>query len=227
MKRHHKQTRPDPNVADPLSEPSIHGRIRAAYLAAGFTRSTWADALGLTYQGVDLIDTGKTTPKLATLVKMQTLLLERSYLLTLDELVHGRHAPKLPHRSEQELSDVGVKALLMELGVGQDAMEALGVHAASPAGRFVRYTRTYCAAFVERYQLAREEGLDRPLAIEAAKTIAANAQANAEGVAQRVQPVSAPQLQALGRKLKADDERDTAARNKVVAAPVKKRRKRA
>jgi hypothetical protein len=186
-------------------------------MEAGFNRNTWAAAMDMSYPGIDMIDTGKVTPRLPTLMRMQELIGK----YTLDELVYGRHPPKL-RRTEAELSDAGVKALLLELGTSPDATEALGVHVASPAGRFVRCTRSYVIAFVERYRLARAEGAERATAIDVAKTAAANAQANVDGVAERVKPATAPQLEALGQQVKA-----SAAERTGVVTPPRKRRRRA
>lgn len=213
---HHRQTRPAPNVQDPLSEPTLHRRIWAAYLAVGYNRATWADALDMSYKAVDLLDTGKNYPRLGTLMRMQELI----GVFTLDELVYGRNPPRL-NRTEAELSTDAIKALLHEMKASVDAIEALGQHVESPAGKFQRYTRSYVVAFMDRYQLARDEGLDRAAAIDAAKQTAANARANAEAVAARLKPVSAAQLAALGQKLKAESEHT----GTMPTTPKKKRRR--
>jgi DNA-binding XRE family transcriptional regulator len=184
---HHRKTRREPNHNDPLSEPTLQRRIWAAYLQRGYNRKTWAESLHTSYSAVDAIDTGKVTPKLAMLMKMAKLV---GY--SLDELVFGRDVP--PRLSGAELSDAQVRALLLDIGTGTEAADALGQHVASPSGRFMPLTRAYVSAFALAFEAARAEELDPRASIDAAKRAAINAQANAEAVAQRLHPVgrSAP-----------------------------------
>lgn len=213
--QHHRKTRIDPNVQDPLSETTVQRRIWAAYLDAGFSRASWAEALGMSYTAVDLIDTGKVTPRLGTLMRMQELIGRFS----LDELAYGRNLPQM-RRSEGELSTEAIKLLLLQLRCDTDTIEALGQHTESPSGKYQRYTRTYVVAFVDRYALARADGLTRPASIDLAKAAAANAQANSEAIAQRLKPISAAELQAVGKEVKA-------ARTTSVLRGAKQPRKRA
>lgn len=191
---HHRQTRTEPNRDDPLSEPTVNRRIWAAYLQRGFNRSTWANALGMSYPSVDQIDIGKVTPKLETLIKMRRLLGTYS----LDELAFGRDAPA--RSSNAELSDAQVRALLVELGAEVETADALGQHVASPSGRFMPLTRAYVSAFAQAFEAARAEQLDPRASIDLAKRTAINAQANAEAIEQGVRPVGRSQLAAAPRE---------------------------
>src|SRR5262245_33881145 len=136
---------------DPLNEPTVNTRLRAAYRQAGYNRSTWAKALNMSYPGAVKLE-GEGDPKLTTLIRAVEVLREKGCQYTLDEIVFGHFPPRLA-RTEPELSTDAIKALLFELRADQDSIEALGVHADSPAGRYVRYTRSYVGAFVERYRL--------------------------------------------------------------------------
>jgi hypothetical protein len=214
-----RKTRQYPNHLDPLGEASVHRRIWAAYLAAGFNRNTWADALGLSYQAVDQYDIGRVTPKLDTLLKMVGLL---RGMFTLEELAYGRNVPRHTAGVESVLTEDAIRALLFEVAAGPDAVAAFGMHFGSDAGKFVRWTRSYITAFVERYALARREGLDTDAAIDAAKTTAGNAQANVAALAAGVKPHSTAQAEALGRRVK---EAAKNATERTQIQPVKKRKR--
>jgi transcriptional regulator with XRE-family HTH domain len=58
------RTRPDPNVAAPLSESSPQRRLWAAYRAKGLDRAEYARQLGVAYQTVDRWDQEKSMPEL-------------------------------------------------------------------------------------------------------------------------------------------------------------------
>jgi len=79
------KTRPDPNAADPLSEPTVNRRLHAAYLAKGWTRADFARHMGVKYQTVDRWDTGEFNPGLDTLFRAAELV---GYTPT--QLLHGR-----------------------------------------------------------------------------------------------------------------------------------------
>ncbi len=193
---HHRKTRTEPNAADPFSEPTIHRRLWAGYLSKGYSRASWAVAMEVSYTAVDQWDLGKVVPRLDKLMRACELL-----GWSMDELCYGRSAPR-SGRTEPELSRDAIKALLAELRVTSEQIEALGEYERSPAGQYQRFTRSYVAAFVERYALARAEGLDQQASIAAAKVTAANARANAEAIALGMAPpASALQLEALGAKL--------------------------
>src|SRR5262245_45613138 len=186
-----RKTRSEPSREAPLTEPTMNRRIWGAYLEAGWNRNTWADALGMSYQGIDLIDSGKSMPQLPTLMRMQELIGK----YTLDELVYG-HNPPTMKRFEPELTHDAVKAVLWQLACAPDTLEALGDFTESASGKYVRLTRSYVVAWSERYQLARKEGMPRQSAIDVAKQIASAAQAHADAIAAQVKPVTPAQLAA-------------------------------
>lgn len=194
---HHLKTRPDPNVGDPLSEPTVGRRIWATYLALGFNRRTWAEKTGITYQTADNYDTGRTAPSLE-----HVMLAAQLSGFTTDQLCWGYNRPH-GLRDEQELSREAVKSLLHDLRASDETKEALAMHEQSAAGHYQRFTRSYVGAFCERFSLARREGLGVQAAIDAAKATAANARANAEAVAAKLSaPVSAETLSKLGARIK-------------------------
>jgi DNA-binding XRE family transcriptional regulator len=191
-------THPEPNVSDPLAEHTVNRRMWAAYLRAGYNRNTFAPELGITYQGLHLLDVGKSTPKLSTLCRVSELT-----GFTLDQLVYGHHSPGL-QRMEKLLADDDVRAVLFEIRASTEQIEALAEYHRSVAGSLQPLTRSFVSAFVERYALARSEGSDHPVAIQEAKASAVNARENAAAAAlRRNAPPTDVELEAVGKALKA------------------------
>jgi len=191
------KTRPDPNVADPLSEPTVNRRLWAAYLQRGFTRADVAKRLEVSYQSVDSWDTEKTTPSLDVLVRASQLV-----QYSMDELCFGHHPPKL-RRAEGELSRDAIKLLLVELGASSAEIEALGEHEQSPAGRFQRFTRTYVGAFVGAYRAAVKAGCTHKQALDGAKAEAAKARASVDAVGRGIgAPVTTQELREMGERIR-------------------------
>lgn len=217
-----------PSTDDPLREPTIGRRIRAAYLQAGFNRRTWAAALDMSYQGVDLIDSGKSVPQLPTLIRMQELIGR----YTLDELVHGRSSPAKRH--EQTLTADAVATLLWLIGSEPDEREAFALFT-NTSGKFDRLTRTLVIEWLQRYRTARAEGATQQQAIDLAKDHARSAQAKADAVSSGIKPVTPAQLAAAGELLRKRTEpaqpvqktrKRRASRIDPVTAPVPRKRKR-
>jgi len=77
-----------PNIDDPLSEPTRHRRIWAAYLQRGLTRRQFAVELGTNYHTVNRWDAGAATISLDMLERASALL-----KYTMDELCFGRRRP--------------------------------------------------------------------------------------------------------------------------------------
>lgn len=181
------QSLPKPNVLDPLSEPTRHRRIWAAYLAAGFTRREFAQKLGTNYHTVNRWDSGAATISLDMLERASGLV---GY--SLDELCFGRkgrpvdttsssqgtQAPQwnaaetqddatVAGREEREereaphkeppLTEVEIRALFDALHVDVSARAAFGQHAASPQGRYQSFTASYIEAWCSAYAHARSE----------------------------------------------------------------------
>lgn len=219
---HDPKNRSEPSRTDPLSEPTVNRRIWGAYLEAGFNRSSWSGALDMSYQGVDLIDSGKVVPLLATLVRMQELIGKYS----LDQLVFGHHPPTAK-RLEPVLSNEAVTALVYQLRCDQETRAALGEFSDSSEAKYLRLTRTYVTAWTERYASAHAEGLDRKDATAEAVRHAEAMQTKADAVAAGVRPVTPAQLAAAGKVLQRSKRKRKASRIDLVTAPVPRRRKRA
>lgn len=79
-----------PNVADPLSESERHRRVWAAYLLRGYTRRSFARAIGTNYHTVNRWDAGAATISLEMLERASELL-----GFTMDELCFGRRSQPL------------------------------------------------------------------------------------------------------------------------------------
>ena len=128
---------------------------------------------------------------------------------TMDELAHGHVRPE-PRAAEPDLSDAAVKALLDSLGATDAQRNALGEHAASPAARFQRLSRTYVSTFVASYAAAIQTGVRHLSAIASAATDAANARAAtdaanaraaADALALGARPVSPERIDELGAEI--------------------------
>lgn len=188
-----------PNVDDPLSEPTRHRRLWAAYLAAGLTRRQFAQLLDTNYHTVCRWDMGAAVMSLEMLERASKVV---GY--SMDELCFGRgDAPEAPppapqpvqqippvrqREPEVPLSDAKVRALMDKHDVPAATRAAFGTHAVSPEGRY----QTFTASYVEAWCAAHAETGDPVEALRAA----VNARATGEAVAAGVAPVSAGALRA-------------------------------
>ena len=173
-------SRPSPNVADPLSEPTVGRRLWAAYLKAGYNRNQFAKALGKAYTTIDKWDTGVSTPTLGNLTAAAKLV---DY--SVEELVHGK-AVERDKRLQPELDQQGILAVLLELNANGAQRAALGDHIKSDAGTFQRITRAYVTAFVTAYGELLAQGKPRAQAMEHAIIEADRARGLADAVARGV-----------------------------------------
>jgi transcriptional regulator with XRE-family HTH domain len=179
-----------PNVDDPLSEPTRHRRLWAAYLAAGLTRREFAERLGTNYHTVNRWDAGAATISLDMLERASALV-----RFTMDELCFGRRSapPPPPPRHETALTEAEIRALFNAQRVDAATRAAFGEHAASPAGRYQAFTHAYVEAWTAAYAQTRDEAQ----ALEAA----VSARGVTEVVASGLSAVSPEALRAaLGRK---------------------------
>lgn len=195
---------PKPNVDDPLSEPTRHRRLWAAYLRAGFTRRTFAAALGTNYHTVNRWDAGAAAMSLDMLERASPLV-----GFTMDELCFGRVQPAAAAdkrdfaasaavetqvtelrstRVVEVLSEADIRALFDAQRVDPGTRAAFGEHAASPAGRYQSFTAAYVEAWCSAYAYSRDE-------LQALQA-AANARAVTEAVTAGVPSVTPEALRA-------------------------------
>lgn len=80
-----------PNVLDPLSEPTPNRRVWGSYIQAGFTRRTFAEALGVRYSQVNQWDGDHQEISLPHFVRI----VETVRLYGLQDYVFGYDRPKL------------------------------------------------------------------------------------------------------------------------------------
>jgi transcriptional regulator with XRE-family HTH domain len=179
---------PRPNSLDPLGEPTLQRRIWAAYLQRGYSRSTFARALGTRIATVVSWDRGDTTPHLAQFARAAELL---GY--SMDDLMHGRHKPAV-RSAEPALNREQILELLDHVTASTEARAAFGEHSASPSGTYQRFTRRYVLAFVSSYQAAVSAGNAHDKATELAVIEAVNARANADAAAMGARPVEPTRL---------------------------------
>jgi transcriptional regulator with XRE-family HTH domain len=150
---------PKPNIADPLSEPTRHRRVWAAYLAAGLTRREFAERLGTNYHTVNRWDAGAAVMSLDMLERAVSL---RLVHYSMDQLCFGRAAaPSLgtePARArELPLAEADIRALFDAQRVDPATRAAFGEHAVSPAGRYQTFTASYVEAWCAAYAATRDE----------------------------------------------------------------------
>jgi len=188
---------PKPNVDDPLSEPTRHRRIWAAYLRAGFTRRSFAAALDTNYHTINRWDAGAAAMSLDMLERAAPLL---GY--SMDELCFGRTgAPAVsapvtavqpiaaaPAQRPEPLTEAEIRALFDAQRVAPAVRAAFGEHAASPAGRYQSFTADYVEAWCAAYAYSRDE-------LQALQA-AANARAVSEAAAAGVPSVTPEALRA-------------------------------
>lgn len=181
------RSRPDPglNLADPLSEPTLQRRLRAAYESQGWNRYKFAKALSVAYSTVDAWDEGKAEPKLKNLIDALKLL--KGY--DLNGLVFGHRG--LPEAgTEPRLTDDALRAVLDELGADEDSRAAIGEWQASPRGKFQPWTRSYVLQWLTTHIAARQAGADADAAQREAANAGLNADDLAKAAAMGVQPVT-------------------------------------
>lgn len=133
-----------PNVADPLSEPTLHRRVWACYLHRGYTRAGFARALGTSWSVVQTWDLGRSPNggiSLPSLIKVSRVL-----GFTVEELCFGKQAHG-PGR-EPVLDDAGIMEVLAECRASAAVRAAFAEHLASTAGRFQQATRSYVQGWV-------------------------------------------------------------------------------
>lgn len=164
-----------PNVDDPLSEPTFNRRVWAAYLRAGYTRKTWAKAMGTSYTHANNWDSGKKVHSLAYAERAARL---TGY--TVDQLLHGYGGTE---GSEHSLSEREILTVLDELKASDEACRAWGKFRRSDAGVAQRSTRSYVVAFVQTYMTERAAKESEADAVRKAMRMAANARAVADAAA--------------------------------------------
>lgn len=169
-----------PNVDDPLSEPTFNRRLWAAYLQAGYSRKSWAKAMGTSYAHANAWDSGK---KVHTLAYAERAAALTGY--TVDQLLHGYGAFE---GREHSLSDREILTVLDELKASDDACRAWGKFRRSDVGVAQRSTRSYVVAFVQTYQHARVTK-GETAAVGEAMRVAANARAMVDAAALHPEPI--------------------------------------
>lgn len=172
-----------------MSEESLGARLWAAYLHRGYTRATFAAALGKTYATVDRWDTGESLPDIKVLMDASALV-----GFTLDQLCFGRERPDAGTREVALREPADWFALLEQMDASYDARAALGEHLNSPAGRLQRSTRTYLVTFVRTFEALRE----KRVSVEEASTRAAIEADRARAAADAIATGKTPWNPALG-----------------------------
>lgn len=173
-----RKTRSDPNVQEPYSETSIGRRVWASYLAKGYTRFSFARALGVSYSTVDAWDTDKSQPSLEMIICI-TKLLE----VPVQNLLFGPTGVPEGAAPAHGLSVEAIRALLAELGATPQQKAALAAHQDSAEGRFQIFTKEYVVAWLAAYDAAKGANATEAEARAAALTPAITARAVSGAVA--------------------------------------------
>lgn len=192
--RHEKSMTPleRPNVDDPLSEPTRHRRLWAAYLQRGLTRREFAEKIGTNYHTVNRWDAGAAAISLEMLERASKLV-----RYSMDELCFGKRAPVALAAANgtvrpvlespiSPLKDADIRSLMDRLRVDPLTRRAFGRHTSSDDGKFQTFTGDYVIAWCAAYAETRNEDE----AIEAA----VKAQAVGEVVAHGARYVSPESL---------------------------------
>lgn len=167
----------DPNVSDPLSEPTLNRRLWAAYKALGMTRRDFARALDAGENLVTYWDTGKTTISLVYLIKAA-----RVVGYSLDELVHGRSAEHM-----RSLSAEQIRTLLDDAGASYAQRDALSeLMRTQPAEPL---SAAYVRGFLRSFARAARDQVQHDAALKRAQRGARNAHETALAKAQGLQPL--------------------------------------
>lgn len=155
-------TRPDPNKADPLSEPTVGRRQWAAYLARGWTRADYARRMGVKYQTVDRWDMDQQVPGLDNLERASDLL-----GFSVRELVHGRAMGRDAGASR---SAPALAPMVFSDELSVDDREAL-------ARLLQEYLTEIAHTFLASYHAERAAGVDQARAFKKARDVAHDARA--------------------------------------------------
>lgn len=166
-----------PNVADPLSEPTLNRRVWAAYLQRKYTRKSFAEAMETTYAVVHGWDHGS-PGRAMSLGKLQRA--SRLLGYTMDELCFGKQA--LIGRAEPVLDAAGIREALSEVNADIPTRAAFADHL-TKEGKFQEITRTYVHLWVSIHRQLRERGVSPEVAAAAALIEAVQGQAIAAAVA--------------------------------------------
>lgn len=168
-----------PNVADPMSEPSRHRRVWAAYLHRGYTRASFAKALGSTWSVVQAWDEGRATISLQMLERVRDVL-----GFSLEQLCFGSRAMAAAG-SEPVLDAAGMQSALRECNASVHARAAFAAHTQTLEGQLQDITRSYVHAWIAGWQ-ARSDQED---AAEHALITAVNARAVTNAVGSAREPL--------------------------------------
>jgi hypothetical protein len=153
---------PEPNRADPLSEPTRARRLWAAHLAAGLTGADVARALKLRYQTVWKWYHMGTVPGLE---QFQAACELTSY--TCQEILYGR---QVRPDARRPLDRDGVRRLFVELATPPAVRAAFARWQESPDGRYEDVDRECVVAWLDAYAAASraDQETARERAVQAA-----------------------------------------------------------
>lgn len=189
-----RKTRPDPNISDPLSETTVQRRIWASYLAAKYTRFSFAAALNVPYSTVDNWDKGTSIPSLPLLVRVAELL-----EVPIQHLIYGHRGGPGDGR-EVVLTQTAVMELLAEAGATKEARAAYAAHETSDAGRYQERTRSYIIAWLSAYEAARKNSASHDEAADEAVTQAVAARMISGAIASGGRTLQRDELRAVLKK---------------------------
>jgi transcriptional regulator with XRE-family HTH domain len=178
----------DPNRADPLAEPTINLRVWALYLARGFTRASFARAMGVHYNIVTNWDTGRTSMSLVHFLRACEVI---GVLPT--ELAYGNDGPP-PTEREHSLTDVEIRELLDRLEPKPDARESRALDQWRRENPSQRLTATLIRTLVTSYRTALRGGYHHEDALTIASDAALAARATRTAAEDGVQQIDVAAL---------------------------------
>jgi transcriptional regulator with XRE-family HTH domain len=176
-----------PNALDPLGEATINLRLWATYLQAGYTRSSFARALGVPPNTVSRWDKGECEVPLYRLIQCCRVL-----HCSADGILFGRAERPVSTYDEPPLTRDAIRALLDDVNATTEQSIALATHEESPEGRYQPITRSYVVSFVDTYRDQRAAGASPQVATAHAFAAAVNTRARVQAIALKAGVTAAP-----------------------------------
>ncbi|HEY2735951.1 MAG TPA: hypothetical protein VGI70_18265 [Polyangiales bacterium] len=202
------KTLSEPDATNPLAESTFSRRLWAAYRRAGYTRASFAAALGIRRYATVLAWDRGALPDIATIMRACDLV---GY--TVEDLWYGLDERKVP-TIEHSMSDGEIIALLDQLRATDEQARALGEWRATPAGRYARCTRSFVAGWLAAYATAREAGQPHVEAITAAANHARDQRTLHAALSKGVRPITPARVRARGEEILASTRREKVRRKR-------------
>lgn len=173
---------------DPMSLRTMPERLAALYVAAGYTRASFATAVPIPAITLERWEQFEDVPLLVELGEVANKL-----HVSKRALCFGNRELQVGKRGEEALNDASIQLVLNEMDATQAEREALALHRRRVAAD-LEYSRTFVLTFVNAWRAGRSSGCDDETAATRAMVVATQAHVLSRAVAQGVRPVRKHQL---------------------------------